>query len=232
MRRSSGVTVANWCPCSASSSFSTTAAWLTTFGSYIDSTVRPDLAFLEPVENIGGGNRLRAFIFDVADHGPLGHDERDDDAAAVALFGFEPDVVEAVGVPQRHEIAAQRVFVIDVADFAEDHRPQAYPAERGARRETRCLRRCSNPAAALLFSLGGFRRFELRLRGRLLRSGGRAGAACGTVSNGLFAACGCGAAGCCWTCWRQRRRILRSRGHYGQQTVEANERTVQAHRPE
>jgi hypothetical protein len=46
-----------------------------------------------------------------------------DDTAAVPP-SVSRDVVEASAVPQRHEVAVQRVFVVDVADLAEDQCPQ------------------------------------------------------------------------------------------------------------
>ena len=46
------------------------------------------------------------------------------DAAFAAGFGFQADIVEAAGVPQNHEIAAQRLFVVDVARLGEDQRLQ------------------------------------------------------------------------------------------------------------
>src|ERR1019366_76938 len=39
-------------------------------------------------------------------------------------FGFQPDIVEASLVPQDHEIAAQRLFVVDVALLGNDQRLQ------------------------------------------------------------------------------------------------------------
>ncbi len=130
-----------------------------------------DLAFLETIEDVGDRNRLRAFVFDIADDGALGDDENHNEAAAVAPFRLESDVVEAVRIPQRHEIAAQRVFVVNVAHFAEDQRPKGILGDA--------------PGAAKLNSLdhvcrkswlrarrGSLWRFELRLRRGLLGSGG------------------------------------------------------------
>src|SRR5262249_16760395 len=64
----------------------------------------PDLALLVAIQNLGNGHRLVAFVLDGADHRPLDHDETDD-PADFSGFALDADVVEAAGVPQRHEIA-------------------------------------------------------------------------------------------------------------------------------
>ncbi len=148
-----------------------------------------DLAFLEPVQDIGGRNRFRALVLDVANYGPLGHDECDHDSAAVALLGLEPDVVEAVGVPQRHEIAPQRVFVIGIADLAENHRPQVSCGTRRAPRNW-IDSMVFEPTAGPLFSSGAFGASNWGCAGGCAGFcwgvAGGVGSACGMASNGLF----------------------------------------------
>src|ERR1035438_6035480 len=79
----------------------------------------PDLAFLEAVEDFGDGDALGARVLNGTDDAALGDHEADDEAEASG-FGFQADIVEASGVPEDHEIAAQRLFVVDVARFGND----------------------------------------------------------------------------------------------------------------
>ena len=136
-----------------------------------------DFAFFKAVEDVGGGYRFRALIFNVANDRAFSHNESDHGTAAFPFFAVEPDIVKPVHVPERHEVAPQVVFVIDVAHFAEDDgsksilRDAARAAELdgfddvfGDGRQSRCC------------SVGLFGRFELgrgddtRFRGIGLRN--------------------------------------------------------------
>ena len=170
-----------------------------------------DLAFLEAVEHVGNRGRFQARISNVADHAAFGENETDNQAALIALFRFETDIVETVGVPQRHEVAAHGFLVVDIAFAAENHGAQRILRDtagtakldgldhvgsqrfawRGGVGRSRCgvfkLRRLD----------GGIRRVrgperpELRDGSARGGAGGRAGAGvpgtvCGIFSNGLF----------------------------------------------
>ena len=73
-----------------------------------------DLAFLEAVQNFGDGDGFGAGVFNGTDHAPLDHYEANQKAGA-SRFGFQADIVETSGIPQGHEIPAQRFFVINIA---------------------------------------------------------------------------------------------------------------------
>ena len=145
-----------------------------------------DLSFLEPVQDFRDCNGLRAFVLDRADDAALGQKEANDPAVRPA-FLLQTDVVEPARVPQRHEVAMERFFVVFVALPGDDQRTQCV------------LRNTAGPAE---FNIGNY--IRIRWRDRLaVASGGRsngvcfgfagagfAGAGscdCGTVSNGISA---------------------------------------------
>ena len=63
-----------------------------------------------------------AGIIDGADDAPLGDDERT--ISRWARVQLQADIVEAAGVPQHHEVAAQRLFVVKIARLGKDERFQ------------------------------------------------------------------------------------------------------------
>ncbi len=89
-----------------------------------------DLALLEAVENIRFGNGVDAVVADTADLRAFLH-LKDDDFATRAIgriFYSELYVLEELRVPQRLKIAAQRLFIVDIAVAAEDARFQRVAA--------------------------------------------------------------------------------------------------------
>ena len=84
---------------------------------------QPDLAFLEPIQNLRRGHGIVPVVFDRADHAALHHHEADDPARAAHL-ALDANVIEAARVPQRHEVAMNRIDVVLVAALGKDHRPQ------------------------------------------------------------------------------------------------------------
>ena len=117
-------------------------------------------------------HRLHVLVLDGADHAALGDHETQDDAR-LALFGFQTNVIETARIPQNHEIAMERVFVVNVALSGNDLRAQCI------------LRHAARPAkfngfdhiagrAGLHFGCVWFGRFQLRLGlfSRLLRRRG------------------------------------------------------------
>ena len=106
-------------------------------------------------------------ILDAPDNRPLGHVEDDDLRVGLvgAVLDLETNVFKVLRIPQRMEIAAERILVHRVTDTGED---------------TRLQRLAPDPAIALEFDAlddGGF----LRVCGgrlRLLLRGSRQGLAC------------------------------------------------------
>ena len=158
---------------------------------------QPDAAFFEPVQDFGRRDRFQPVVLDGAHHRPLGDDERHDPAGLARLSGHF-DIVEAGGIPQRDQIAVQRVGIVRIAALGEDH---------GAQRVLRNLAR-----APEVDGLDGIGRRTVGggcvcrgsrwpgvagLAGSGLGGGGFGSSACGTCSNGL-GGLGCCGAGCCW----------------------------------
>ena len=80
---------------------------------------QPDLAVLEAVEHVAGGDRVESGVVDFADRGPL-FDVDVNDPALGALLALEADVLEITGVPEGVEVPLDGGGVVDVADFGED----------------------------------------------------------------------------------------------------------------
>ncbi len=80
---------------------------------------KPDFALLEAVQNLGDGDRFHPLVGDRPDHAPLHHD-KPHDHADFARLRFQSDVVKAAGVPQRHEVPAERFGIELVTFFGED----------------------------------------------------------------------------------------------------------------
>ena len=76
-----------------------------------------DFAVLEAVQDVGLGNRFVAFVLDAPDDRPFGHIKNDNFLVGFvgAVLNFQPDVLEILRVPQRMEIATERVFVYRIA---------------------------------------------------------------------------------------------------------------------
>ena len=129
-----------------------------------------DFALLEPVQDLRHGDGLDAFVVDGADDAPLGEDEADEQAVRPGL-GLQADVVEPAGVPQRHEIAPEDLFVEQVAAFADDHGAQSVLRHAAGAAELDVVNDVSRDGSARW--RGGFRRLELRLSRRRLGGGGR-----------------------------------------------------------
>src|ERR1022692_2096513 len=114
-----GSTVAYWRPRSARNSLSTTAARCTLLGAYCDSTLRPTLRSLkrsrisETVTLLAPGDSMERMT-------RRSVSAKRNDQAGAAGFRFQADIVEAAGVPQDHEIGAQRLFVVDIARLGND----------------------------------------------------------------------------------------------------------------
>src|SRR5579871_5664045 len=81
-------------------------------------------AFLEPVENFRHSDRLHAVVLDGPHDAPLDHHEADYPTVSPRL-ALHADIVEAAGIPESHEVAMQRVFVVRVALFGENQSPQS-----------------------------------------------------------------------------------------------------------
>ncbi len=105
-----------------------------------------DLAVLEPVQDVGFGDRFVALVFDAPDDGPLGDIENDDFLVGLvrAVLDFETDVLEILRVPQGVEIAPQGVIVHGVAGAGKDARPKRLAADSSIALEFDALddRRC------------------------------------------------------------------------------------------
>ena len=99
------------------------AARCTLLGSYCDSTVRPTLRSLKRSRISESRHRFVAVVLDGPDHAALDHHEAHDPAGRARL-ALHADVVEAARVPQRHEVAVQRLLVVLVALLGEDHGSQ------------------------------------------------------------------------------------------------------------
>ena len=80
---------------------------------------KPDLALLETVEHIAGGNRIQAGVVDLAYGRPL-LDVNVQDPALGILFAFKADVLKVACVPESVEVAFDGGGVVDVAGFAEN----------------------------------------------------------------------------------------------------------------
>ena len=78
-----------------------------------------DIAFPEPIQNVGGRNGLDALKLQRTDCRTLLQDKPHDPAHLPAL-PLQTDVVEAALVPQRDQVALQRGFAINVAHPRED----------------------------------------------------------------------------------------------------------------
>jgi len=78
-----------------------------------------DLAFLETVENVAGGNCIQAGVVDLTDGGALFDIDVEDPTFGV-LLALETDVLEVARVPERVEVAFDGRRVVDVATFSED----------------------------------------------------------------------------------------------------------------
>src|SRR5208283_1634425 len=78
-----------------------------------------DLALLEPVEHVAGGNRIQADVVDFADGGPLFEVDVQDPTFG-ALLALEADVLKVAGVPESVEVAFDGGGVVDIAGLAED----------------------------------------------------------------------------------------------------------------
>ena len=137
----------------------------------------PDIAFLEAFQDVRQGRGLVAFVPDRADHAPLGHHEAHD-LADLAVLDLEPQVVEIAGVPEHHEIPAQRLRVVQVPALGEDPggkavaRNPARAAEHDFLDEGLALPALLRRLLDLVERGGLVRRFERNLlerRNRLLR---------------------------------------------------------------
>ena len=78
-----------------------------------------DLALLEAVEHVAGGNGIQAGVIDLADGRPL-FDVNVEDPALGALLALKADVLKVAGVPESVEVAFEGGLVVDVAGLAED----------------------------------------------------------------------------------------------------------------
>ena len=144
---------------------------------------QPHFAFLETIQNFGFADRVNTLVMDGADHPPFGQHEAHQQTFR-GLLGFQLDVVEASGIPQQHEIAAQRLFVVDVAGFGIDlslesvlgNATGAAEFDPGDHLAVQSLRINGRLRRFQLLGWAGLRRhaFKSALRnGRLGRSGGR-----------------------------------------------------------
>src|ERR1019366_626782 len=126
-----------------------------------------DFAVLEPVQDVGFGDGLVALILDAPDNRPLGHVEDDDLRVGLvgAVLDLETNVFKVLRIPQRMEIAAERILVQRVTGTGED---------------TGSKRLAPDPAIALEFDALDDGRFLRVCGGRLLLllPGSRKGLAC------------------------------------------------------
>ena len=83
-----------------------------------------DAAFFEPVQDFGSSDGFQPVVLDGAHHRPL-RDLEGDDPAGLARLPGPFDIVEAVGVPQRDQVAVQRLGLVGVALLGEDHGAQS-----------------------------------------------------------------------------------------------------------
>ena len=115
-----------------------------------------DFAVLEPVQDVGFGDRFVALVFDAPDDGALGHIENDDFLVWLvrAVFNFKPDILEVLRVPQGVKIAPERVLVYRVA---------------GPGKNARAKRLAADPSIALEFDAFDGGRSRRCRGGRLLR---------------------------------------------------------------
>src|SRR2546430_290954 len=89
-----------------------------------------DFAFLEAIENVGFGNGVVAVVTDASDLRAF-FDLEDDNFAVRAIgrvFHTKLYVLKELRVPKGLKIAAQRLFIVDIAGPAEDSRRQGVAA--------------------------------------------------------------------------------------------------------
>ena len=108
--------VANWWPCSASSSLITVSARLILAGSYWLSTVRPTFSFLKRSRTSETDDRAQALVVDLADIRLLADKDVQDDAL-FRVLALDAQIVEVARVPERVEVALDRDRVVGIADM-------------------------------------------------------------------------------------------------------------------
>ncbi len=110
--------VANWWPCSASSSLDDRLGPLDLGGVVLAFDRKPDLFLLEAVEDVGNGNRVQALVVDLADGGLLADKDVEDDAL-FRVLALDAQVLEVAGVPERVEIALDGDRIVGIAGVGE-----------------------------------------------------------------------------------------------------------------
>ena len=80
----------------------------------------PHFVILKTVQDLGDGDGMDAYVVDGANGAAFGNHETKDEARC-ALLRLQAEVVKAVGIPQLHEVAAQRLFAVEIARLGDDH---------------------------------------------------------------------------------------------------------------
>ena len=80
------------------------------------------------VQNFGDADGLVAVVIDGPDDRAL-HDDESDDPAGLAGLALDAQVVEPAAIPQRHEVAVQRLLIEPVAALGKDQRLQCVLAD-------------------------------------------------------------------------------------------------------
>ena len=114
----SGLMVANWWPCSPSSSLSTATACAISRRIVLALNRDADLFLLETVEHVGLRNGIQPLVVDLADRGLFRHVDVQDDALG-SVLALDAHILEVAGVPQRVEVALHGQRVVGIVDVAE-----------------------------------------------------------------------------------------------------------------
>ena len=99
--------VANWWPCSASSSLIDGLGLLDLGGVVLALHRKPDLLLLEAVENVGVRDAFSSLVIDLADGGLLADKDVQNDAL-LRVLALDAQIFEVARVPERVEVALDR----------------------------------------------------------------------------------------------------------------------------
>src|ERR1700691_1900749 len=80
---------------------------------------KPHFTFLETIQYIALGNRVQAFVINLANRRPF-FDIDLDDRAFRSVLALKAEILKIPGVPQRVEVALQSSFVVNVPRTSED----------------------------------------------------------------------------------------------------------------
>ena len=72
------------------------------------------MLFLEPVQDIGGGDGVQALVVDLTDRRLLADDDVENDAIR-GIFPLDLEILEVSGIPERVKIALDRRSVVRIA---------------------------------------------------------------------------------------------------------------------